>query len=195
MVRNFVALALLAAALTLLPDTSTAGPAGFRGGGGGVRIGGFRPIPQFRVRQGAIRGPHLVSPRVGPSLAPGAGPVRAATPAFKPVTIPPVAKGAFTYGSRLVRLNHGRHRKGGLILPVTGDGYFGYVGAPYDPSEAIPVYGPQPAIQHIDDLPPDAPRMAPLLTRARGENQDAWSAEKVTVPATEGEREITVVRC
>ncbi len=194
MVRNFVAFGLLAAALTLLPEPSSAGPAGFRGGGG-VRIGGFRPIPHFRpqfrgARHGAIRGPHLVSPR--PGTSPHPGPVH---PVFKPVKIPPVATGAFTYrGSRFVRLDHGRHRKGGLILPVTGYGDISYFGAPYDPSEAIPVYAPQPLIQHVDDdPPPPAPR--PVLTRARGENQDACTAEKVTVPATEGEREITVVRC
>ena len=193
MLRHFVALAALAAALALLPDPSFAAPAGFRAGGG-VRIGGVRPIAHFRPqvrgpRHGAIRQPLLVSPRPGP--------VHPVVPHFKPVKIPPVATGAFTWPrSHLVRLNYGRHRKGGLILPVTG-GDFGYFGTPYDPAEAIPVYAPQPLIQQVDADPPaeTAPRSVPQLTRARGENQDACTAEKVTVPASEGEREITVVRC
>ena len=197
MVRHFVALGLLAAAMSLLPEPSSAGP-GFRSGGfGGARIGGFRGIPQFRPHfrgPGMVRGPHLVSPR--PDTSPHPGPGHPVVPHFKSVRIPPVAKGAFTYGgSRLVRLDHGRHRKGGLVLPVTG-GDFGFFGSPYDPSETIPVYAAQPLIQQVDADPAEtAPRSVPLLTRARGENEDACTSEKVTVPATEGKREMTVVRC
>jgi hypothetical protein len=35
----------------------------------------------------------------------------------------------------------------------------------------------------------------PRLSSAREEGQDACRSERVTVPAGEGEREITVVRC
>lgn len=199
MLRHSVAFGLLAAALTLLPEPSAAAPGGFRGGGG-VRMGGFRGIPQFRPQfrgPGMVRGPQLVSPR--PGTSPHLGPVHPVVPHFTPsVKIPLVAAGAFTYrGSRLVRLDHGRHRRGGLALPVSGYGDFSYFGAPYGPGDAIPVYAPQPLIQQVDADPPAdaAPRSPPVLTRSRGADQDACSSEKVTVPAKEGEREITIVRC
>lgn len=191
MLRHSVAFGLLAAALTLLPEPSVAGPAGFRGGiGGPARIGGFRPNPQFRG--GTIHGPRLVSPR--PGVSPHAGPMR---PVFKPVTIPPAATGAFTT-SRTVRLYHHRHHRHHKGWAFATDGYASFIGIPYDPGEAIPVYAPQTFIQQVDAgavADEAARRSLPVLTRARGAGQDACSSEKVTVPAREGEREITVVRC
>ena len=42
---------------------------------------------------------------------------------------------------------------------------------------------------------PAGPDDAAALLRPREENADACRSERVTVPAAEGEREITVVRC
>jgi hypothetical protein len=98
--------------------------------------------------------------------------------------------------ARLARRHHGIYRAG-WDFPVTfGDDadYPGFIGAPYDPAEAIPVYGPAPAADPADPAPPRAP-MTTRVTNGPDENRDACRAERVTVPATEGERTITVVRC
>ena len=63
---------------------------------------------------------------------------------------------------------------------------------PYDPAEIIPVYGPAPAVVRRGRTGRCAARALP---RARDENADACRSERVTVPAADGEREITVVRC
>ena len=119
-----------------------------------MRIGGFRadsPVP----RPATWHDPWPASGEPAAWRAPASRSGAFCPSGFKSVKIPPAATGAFTFrGSRLVRLDHGRHRKGGLILPVTGYGDFGYFGAPYDPAEAIPVYAPQPLIQQVDDDPP-----------------------------------------
>ena len=39
------------------------------------------------------------------------------------------------------------------------------------------------------------PRMPPRASASRDENADACRSERVTVPAADGERAITVVRC
>jgi hypothetical protein len=65
-------------------------------------------------------------------------------------------------------------------------GYSGYIGMPYDPAEIVPVYGPAPAAEE----PAEPARAA----APRAEN-DACRSERVTVPSSGGEREITVVRC
>ena len=67
---------------------------------------------------------------------------------------------------------------------------------PYDPAEIIPVYGPPPAVEEIPaDAPYAAPTMPPRFSGPRDENADACRSERVTVPAADGERAITVVRC
>jgi hypothetical protein len=89
---------------------------------------------------------------------------------------------------KFARRHHGAYYTG-WSFPVT---YVGeepvYIGVPYDPSEAIPVYGP--AITETG-----APGAAPLLSSARPDNTEPCRSERVTVPASEGEREITVIRC
>ena len=70
----------------------------------------------------------------------------------------------------------------------------GYIGIPYDPTEAVPVYGPAPAAESEQET--SAPRPAPRASATRDDNANACSSEKVTVPAAGGgERQITVVRC
>jgi hypothetical protein len=94
--------------------------------------------------------------------------------------------------ARLERRHHHRY-VWPYIYPSTtdGDGY-GYFGTPYDPLEGIPVYSP-PSITDMDAPPP--PALAPRMSSTREENGEACRSERVTVPAAEGEREITVVRC
>jgi hypothetical protein len=92
--------------------------------------------------------------------------------------------------AHLTRRHH-RAYHSGWEFPLTGDGAgYGYIGTPYDPAELIPVYGPAPAVYEADPAP--AP---PRASAVREENADACRSERVTVPAAEGEREITVVRC
>jgi hypothetical protein len=182
MLRNFVALTGLAlTGVMLLAEPSLAGFGGVRGGG--VRAGGFRaPVIIHRnARAGLLRqgqSPRAVTLPRHHQIAPAH------------VRIPPVAQGAFTT-THLFRLNH-RAYVNGWVFPVTTYGETGYIGTPYDPAEAIPVYAPYPPAEA--DPPAQRPPM-PRLTNAREDNQDACRSERVTVPATEGEREILVVRC
>jgi hypothetical protein len=95
--------------------------------------------------------------------------------------------------SHLVQRHHQRHHhrfEAGWFYPFTTWDDGSYIGVPYDPGETIPVYGPVPG-DYAD--PPMGPR--PLLSNMRAESGEACRAERVTVPASEGEREITVVRC
>jgi hypothetical protein len=102
--------------------------------------------------------------------------------------------------AHLTRRYHGIYRAG-WNFPLTIGDYAddpGFIGAPYDPAEAIPVYGPAPAADPADLVPPWAQPWAPVtsrITNATEENRDACRAERVTVPAADGERTITVVRC
>jgi hypothetical protein len=176
---GFAAIA-LAAAMLVVPDATFA-----RGGGIGGFHGGIR-APFFSPRAVIRRAPFMA--RTG------------AHPLFRaPSTLPPavaVRLPVHTHVaapfSHLVR----RHHRGfinGWIYPLTFGDDFGYIGTPYDPGETIPVYGPAPAMDPAAD--PPAPRPVPRLSSAREEGQDACRSERVTVPAGEGEREITVVRC
>jgi hypothetical protein len=103
--------------------------------------------------------------------------------------------------AHLVQRHHGHHHRylSAYVYPFTTWDDGSYIGVPYDPGAAIPVYGPAavmdpaPAMDPAAD--PPAPRLVPRLSSARDENQDACRSERVTVPVGEGEREITVVRC
>lgn len=206
----FVVLALAGTAL-VLPDSVFA--AGGRGGVGAFS-GGFRgpafigPRPVFRGHMGI---PRTVPRAVIPPAARGFGTITPARPfgtvaADRPFGTVRSATGAFgataplkPFG-RLARRHH-RFYHSGWAFPGTigGDaGYYGYIGTPYDPSEAIPVYGPSRA-ESADEVSdqPQAPATAPAarVSSTAEENRDACRAEKVTVPSGEGEREITVVRC
>jgi hypothetical protein len=162
---------------------------------GGVRaFPAARMAPMFRhsARAGILRS----SPRFEFAHSPG---VRAVARARAGFGIPPSPHGFATttplrpFG-HLARRHHGIYHSG-WNFPVTigDDSYPSYIGTPYDPAEAFPVYGPVPAADPID---PRAP--APAAVRNAGgaeESRDACRAERVTVPAAEGERTITVVRC
>ena len=192
MSRRFVALTVLAltgAALALPEPAFAAG--GIRGGGG------FRGPPVMRHSPRAIlRAPlrAIARPAFRPRLGHG----------FRPHdfgharhAIPPSPHGFATttplrpFG-RLARRHHGIYHSG-WYFPTTIGGDFGYIGIPYDPAEAIPVYGPAPAYDEPAD-PPARPATA-RVTNTEDPNRDACRAESVTVPAGDGERTIKVVRC
>jgi hypothetical protein len=197
MSRHVVALTILALAGTalVLPEAS-ARSFGFAGGG---RLGGFhapfaaqrmtRVGPSHRV-PGAYAGV-LQRPFVGPgsrsaarSVAHGLG--RDIAPDLR---------------ARFVRQHH-RGSIAGYFFPFSSEGYGDapYLGTPYDPAEAIPVYAP-PSVYQVppddQDATPPSRRLVPRQTGLREENQEACRSERVTVPETsgEGEREILVVRC
>lgn len=177
---GFAAIA-LTTALLLVPDATFA-----RGGGiGGFHGGGLR-APFFSSRAAIRRAPFMAHTGARPLF-------RAPSTLPPPVAVHlPVRTHVATPFSHLARRHHGGFHNGWLF-PVTVGDDFSYIGTPYDPGETIPVYGPAPAIDPVAD--PPAPRPIPRLTSARDESQDACRSERVTVPAGEGEREITVVRC
>lgn len=200
MLRRFVALAALGlAGAMMLPDPGLAA-GGMRGfPGGGFRAGGFRaPLIINRFPRAGIL--HAV-PR--PLVLPRAHGPRAV--AFGHRGFAPHVRGAHgrqahvghEFGRRtlvharahLARRHHRIYHSGWIFPATIGDG-FGFIGTPYDPSEAIPVYAPQPDTE-ADEAPP-----VPLLSSAREENREACRSERVTVPASGGgERGILIVRC
>jgi hypothetical protein len=171
----------LAGTALALPEPSLA--AGFRGGG--VRTAPFRG-PMFHRAAGA--GIHFRQP---------AAPKLFRLPATR--ALPP----AFGHTNRaafggLERRHHHRHvhRYGyGYGYPFTTYDDGAYFGIPYDPAVAIPVYAP-PSVTDLGDLPfPPPPRLSGTIVGPRDDNGEACRAERVVVPASEGERAITVVRC
>lgn len=193
---KFVAFALLAATGTVLVAASE--PA--------VSAGGARFAPAARIAIPPMARHPFFRPSLRSEFA-HSGPARAFRHARPLVHIPPAAHGYATitpqrpYATtaqqpfdRLVRRHH-RIYHSGWSFPVTfgGDAYPGYyIGTPYDPAEAFPVYGPAPADDPIDPPPARAPIMSRAVDAAPGES---CRSEQVTVPASEGERTITVVRC
>jgi|GEM_PF-3094195 len=189
MSRHFVAFVILAVTgALLLPDTSWAAAGGLRAGG--ATAGRFLRTP-FIVHRNARAG--VLRPGREGVAMPRFGHTRPAAH----VRIPPAATGAFST-SRLVRLNH-RGYINGWVLPITSGGDSAYIGTPYDPADAIPVYAPPVyAPPFAEDTEAPVQRsLLPRLTNAREETAtpDACRSERVTVPASEGEREILVVRC
>lgn len=213
MVRNFVAGAVLAVAGALfsVSEPAVAGP---RSGA----MPAFRPamMPHVGARpQVFFRGPHRSfapgafghyrpSPRAHGTIRPTTpyGTIRPATPygtvaASRPygtVGSPEPRFGRITLAhprSHLTRRHHRVHHAG-WSYPLTVGGEVEYIGVPYDPAEAIPVYGPAPEMGEPASLPAQ-----PAASRLPGpqDSREACPAERVTVPAAEGEREITVVRC
>jgi hypothetical protein len=202
MVRNFVACALLAVAgaLASAPESALAGP---RGGA----MPAFRPAAIMHARphfffRGAHRpiasgaGHHRASPRPYGTIKPSApyGTVLATRP-YGTVGSPAPRFGRITLSHPRSHLTRRHHRvyHAGWSFPVTVGGDVDYIGTPYDPAERIPVYGP--AVETADPPAPATPPAQPRQAGARDDNADACRAERVTVPAAEGEREITVVRC
>lgn len=175
---------------------------------GGIRAmpGGFRAplIMQRNPRAILPAAPRaLARPAFTPRLGHGSRAHAAGSHRFGSArhAIPPSPHGYATTNSlrpfgRLARRHHGAYHQGWYFPTTIGDDT-GYIGRPYDPGEAIPVYGPAPLYDEPAD--PPAPRLAPAAAAraidAGDENRDACRAETVTVPAKDGEREIKVVRC
>lgn len=195
MSRNFVALTILALAGTLLvmPEPSIAGPGGMRGG---FAAGGLRAPMIFHpnARAGILRALPRVFPRAaalpgGHAFVAGAGRVHGpAAHGFARRTVGDLR-------SNFVR-RHRREVLSGWIYPITTDDESAYIGTPYDPAEAIPVYAPPLVADEANPPPAAAPRLSNAAI-PRDENQDACRSERVTVPESkgDGEREIVVVRC
>jgi hypothetical protein len=165
------------------------GAGGFHGGFS-VHFSG--PAGILRQPGAGLRGPrHLGHPhRIG------SGP-RIGTPAHSAEARLPFAPKLSKHLEKenpYARFSRGHHRFlfGGLTYPVTIGEDWGYVGTSYDPAEAPYRYTP-PAILNVSD--PPAPRAVPHLSSVRDDNQDACRSERVTVPAREGDREITIIRC
>lgn len=184
MSRNFVAFGVLAlaGAALVVPEPSFAGAGGIRGG---FRAGGFRApaVIHRNARAGILRTGRAAAFHGSVQLRPPAAPRLSHGLARTTVRAP---------FARLERRDHRRFMSG-YIYPTTIEGDSAYIGTPYDPSDAIPVYGPPPLPDFADPPPPPFP--APRFSSTREENQEACRSERVTVPASEGEREITVVRC
>ena len=86
-----------------------------------------------------------------------------------------------------------RHRRiAGYVYPVTVGTDASFYGAPYDPSDEIPVYGPLPPLGADGPLGSVLSQQIPAPDAPRG-----CRAEHVIVPAAtgRGEGEITIVRC
>jgi len=158
--------------------------------------GGVRAIP------GGFRAPLIIRhPRAAmlPRGLHGFRPLRIGT--FAHPAIPRSPHGFATTTplrpfAHLRRHHHVKHHSGWSFPVTTGDDAgSGYIGTPYDPAEAFPVYGPAPASQADDPPPSGVPAVAARLPQAAEEARDACRSERITVPATEGERAITVVRC
>jgi hypothetical protein len=194
MSRNFVAFGLLAlAGMLAIPEPAVAA--------GGIRAGGG---PQVTLRPPVmLRAQHPRAGLINPGRAAARAIGRPAMAAGTALQLPSSPK--LRLDPRHPHLGHHGHNRHhhhhrrfvtGWIYPITviGDEW-SYVGVPYGPAEPYPVYAPsngdaaeQPTARVIT---PAAPR----VTAVPSEGQDACRAERVTVPAQEGDREITVIRC
>ena len=186
MLRRVAAFAVLALAGTALsaPEPSYAGPGGMRGGfRGGIRA----PVMIPRAARAGIV-------RSGARLGASHNPVQWRLPAA-----PRLAHGLArtTVRAPFVRLERRHHHRfiGAYVYPTTTYGEESYIGIPYDPIGTIPVHAPASVIDYADPPPPAAPRLSTTITSVRDDNGEACRAERVTVPAAGGERQITVVRC
>ena len=197
--RNLAALAALVLAGFSLPEPALAAPAA-RGALPAFRAPlMMRHSPRAIFHQHRFVRPHSFGHR--PPSTPPYGTINPATPfgTIKPATPYGTVAASTAFGtvapvtrSRLVRRHHRAYHQG-WSFPLTVDGGVGYIGTPYDPAELIPVYAPAPAIEEVDESGPAPAR--PRASMSRDENADACRSERVTVPAADGEREITVVRC
>lgn len=203
MSRQILAFALLAVAgAATLPDDATA--AGFRGGFRGPAFHGpvLRALPRPVLRGHTAIPRNIPQARRGfiPPAAQGFGTLKADRP-YGTVRSATGAYGAIKPLHPFAGLTRRHHRihHAGWSFPSTFEGFAApYIGTPYDPAEAIPVYGPAPADTDPATASADpAPRGIPTarIVGPAEENRDACRAEKVTVPSSEGEREITLVRC
>lgn len=202
MLRKFVALGVLtlAGATLVVPDVSFA-----RGGVGGGGFGGFRG-GGFRGPAAIHRAPFMV--RTGPAALGRNGRAFRSTlppPIAKRIPVQPQVRPVHTHVGKpfahFAQRHHGHHRR--YVFPAYGyafpfttwdDGSYAgsYIGVPYDPGAAIPVYAPAPLVEPVLDPPP--PRPVPRIGM-RDDGGETCRAERVTVPGDKEDREITVVRC
>jgi hypothetical protein len=196
MLRHVVALTFLALAgsAPVIPEAS-ARTAGIPGG---VRVGGFK-APAIAPHAARAAAPHQALRAYGAILQ---------RPFVPPAWRSPTHALAHGFDRNIgpeLRSRHLRHQHrgsiGGYAYPFTFEDYGAvpYLGTPYDPAEAIPVYAPP--VYSVptgeDDAAPRSRPLAPRLTGMREEGQDACRSERVTVPEASGagEREILVIRC
>jgi hypothetical protein len=184
----------LAGAALVVPDASFA-RGGMGGGFGGSRGGGFRGSAVIH------RAPFMV--RSGPAaLGRNGRAFRSTLPPqiAKPLPVLPQVRPVHTHVGKplahFAQRHHGHHRRYlsgyGYVYPFTTWDDGSYIGVPYDPGAAIPVYAPAPLIEPVLDPPP--PRAAPRIGM-RDNGGETCRAERVTVPGDKEDREITVVRC
>jgi len=201
MLKKSAALAALtlAGAALFIPDATFARGGAGGGGFGGGGFGGFRG--GWRAPSVIHRAPFMT--RTGPAALGRNGRAFRPLPSTLP---PPVAKQlpVTTHIGKpfahLVPRHHGLHRRNlygfGYGYPFTtwDDGTYSgsYIGIPYDPGAAIPVYGPAPGFDAAIDPPP--PGAVPRIGM-RDDGGEACRSERVTVPGNGGDREITIVRC
>jgi len=192
MLEKFASLAALtlAGAALFIPDATFA-----RGGGMGGGFGGFHG--GWRAPAVIHRSPFMT--RTGPAALGRNGSAFRPLPSTLP---PPVAKQLPVTAhvgkpfAHLVPRHHGHHHRyfPGFVYPFTtwDDGSYAgsYIGVPYDPGAAIPVYGPAFGVDPAIDPPAPVPRIG-----MRDDGGEACRSERVTVPGNGGDREITVVRC
>ena len=198
MLRKFVSLAALtlAGAALFVPDASCPRRRGRRW----VR----RWLSRWRRLPGTGRDPSCTfmgrtgpAPRWGATDAPSGAPCRLRSRSSFPYTRPVRSARVGKPFAHLARRDFRHHRRnvGGYVYPFTWDdgSYAGsYIGVPYDPGAAIPVYAPAPLVAPVLDPPPSRP--VPRIGM-RDDGGEACRAERVTVPGDKGDREITVVRC
>jgi hypothetical protein len=203
MQKSVVLAAVVLAGAISLPERSVAAP-----GGRGMMPAFRAPMmmrhaPRPFIGHRPVARPHSFGHRP-PTIRPYGtinpstpyGTVKASTPYGSVARSPVVGTASVRHLSPLVRRHHRLHHKG-WHFPATFEGATGFIGVPYDPAEVIPVYGPPPLVEEMPpvDAPTAAPMMPPRFTGTRDENADACRSERVTVPAADGERTITVVRC
>ena len=169
-----------------------------------VGAGGFHGGPAFSIHfagpAGILRQPH-VGPRMGrPHLGHphriGTGPRISAPLHGQEARLPfaPRLPHEAKHENPYAHIARGHHRivfGGWPYLITTGDDW-GYFGTPYGPGETAAAYTP-PSILNVSD--PPARQVAPRLSGARDDNQDACRSERVSVPVRDGDREITIIRC
>jgi hypothetical protein len=192
-----LALLTLAGAALVIPDATLARGIGGGGGFGGFRGGGLRAPAVIHRAPFMIRTGPAALGRNGSAFRPIRGPSTLPPPVAKQLPVHTHVGKPFAH---FMQRHHGHHRRfygdGGYGYPYTtwDDGSYAgsYIGIPYDPGAAIPVYAPPPAIDPVLDAPPPLP--VPRIGM-RDTGDEACRAERVTVPGDKGDREITIVRC
>ena len=192
MLQKFAGLTAVTVAglLLFVPDATFA-----RGGIGGG-FAGFRGVaraPAAIHRQPFMMGTGRAA--LGRSaFGPSARPLSTVVPVARHLPVHTHVDRPFAHFARRDHHHH-RHFVSDYAYPFTtwddGSSTGSYIGVPYDPGTAIPVYGPAPAFDpDLAPLPPPVPRIG-----MRDTGGEACRAERVLVPGDKDDREITIVRC